>query len=102
VSMLRSNAQGWAERKFELVITLATEIGNSLGYTHIDKATLRDNIYVPQGYEDNEEQARQIRALLLKVLKGESPIPVTMLRPVQVEQCLSAIPEITAQSKMLE
>ena len=50
LGMLRNNPQRWSERKFELLIDLASEIGRSLGYDHIDKATLRDNVYVPQGY----------------------------------------------------
>jgi hypothetical protein len=99
-SMLRNNPQGWAERKFELLISLAYEIGNSLGYEHIDKTTLRDNLYVPQGYEDNEEQFRQMRTTLLQVLRGERPIPTTMVGPVQVEAPLPA-PETLPQPPAL-
>lgn len=86
--MVRNNPQGWGERKLELLVTLAYEIGRSLGYDHIDKATLRDNVYVPKGYEDNEEQSRQTQAALLQVLKGERPIATTMVGPVQFEQPL--------------
>jgi hypothetical protein len=68
---LKNNNRGWGDRKLELLVALAYEIGKSLGYDHIDKATLRDRIYVPQGYEDNEEQFRQIRTALLQVLRGE-------------------------------
>jgi hypothetical protein len=89
-NMLRNNSQGWGERKFELLVNLAYEAGKSLGYGHIDKATLRVNIYVPQGYEDNEEQIRQIRLTLLQVLRGERPIPATMVGPVQVVAPLPA------------
>jgi hypothetical protein len=88
--MLRNNNQGWGERKLELLITLAYEIGKSLGYDHIDKATLRDNVYMPKGYEDTEEQSRQIRAALLQVLRGERPIATTMVGPVQFEPPLPA------------
>ncbi len=94
LSMLRNNNLGWGERKYELLIDLAYSMGESLGYDHIDKATLRDNLYVPQGYEDREEQFRQIRASMLQVLRGEHPVPVTMVGPVQVEQPLQAIEEI--------
>ncbi len=66
----------------------------SLGYDHIDKATLRDNLYVPQGYKDREEQFRQIRTSMLQVLRGEHPVPVTMVGPVQVEESLQAIKEL--------
>jgi hypothetical protein len=66
------------------------ETGKCLGYNHIDRATLRDNLYMPQGYEDNEEQIRQIRTALLQVLRGERPIAVTMVGPVQFEPPLPA------------
>lgn len=98
--MLRNNNQGWGERKFELLVTLAYEIGKSLGYDHIDKATLRDNVYVPKGYEDTEEQSRQIRAALLQVLRGERPIATTMVGPVEVVQPLPAA-EILPQQRVL-
>jgi hypothetical protein len=95
--MLKNNDRGWGEKKYELLISLAYEIGKSLGYGHIDKAALRDNIYAPRGYEDNEEQFRQLRTALLKVLRGEHPIPTTMVGPVQVEPPLSALAEIPPQ-----
>jgi hypothetical protein len=96
-AMLKNNRQGWFDRKFELLIGLTYEIGRSLGYDHIDKAALRDNIYVPQGYEDNEEQLRQLRSTLHQVLKGERPIATTMVGPVQVEPPLPA-PKILPES----
>ena len=89
-SMLRNNLQGWADRKVELLVSLTFEIGKSLGYDHIDRATLRDNVYVPQGYEDTDEQFRQIRMVLLEVLRGKRPIPATIVGPVQVAQPLPA------------
>jgi hypothetical protein len=88
--MLRNNPRGWGDRKYELLITLAYETGQSIGYAHIDKATLRDNIYVPQGYDDIEQQSGDIRSSLLQVLRGQRAIPVTMLGPVQVEEPLPA------------
>jgi hypothetical protein len=93
-AMIKANPVGWGERKFELLITLVYEMGNSLGYDHIDKTTLRTHIYVPQGYEDTEEQFRQIRTKLLQVLGGERPIPMTMVGPVQVEEPLPAVEEL--------
>jgi hypothetical protein len=93
-SMLKNNSQGWGEKKFELLIDLVYEMARTLGYDHIDKATLRDNLYVPQGYEDTEEQFRQIRAALLQVLKGERPVPVTTVGPVQVEEPIKAVEEL--------
>src|ERR1700728_537601 len=95
-AMIKGNPVGWGERKFELLITLVYEMGKSLGYDHIDKTTLRTHIYVPEAYEDFEEQLRQIRTKLLQVLGGERPIPMTMVGPVQVEEPLPAVAEIPA------
>lgn len=92
--MLRNNNQRWGERKFDLLVDLASEMGRNLGYDHIDKAALRDNIYVPQGYADQEEEFRQMRATMLQVLRGERPIPITMVGPVQVGEPLRAVQEL--------
>jgi hypothetical protein len=94
-AMLKNNNRGWGEKKYELLIDLAYAMGKGLGFAHIDKATLRDNIYVPQGYEDREEQFRQIRESLLQVLRGQHPIPMTMVGSVQVEEPLKPIEELT-------
>ena len=96
--MLKNSPRSWGERKFELLVALTYETGKSLGYDHIDKATLRDNVYVPQGYEDTEEQFRQMRAALLQVMRGERPIPATIVGPIQVDQPL---PEILPQPPAL-
>lgn len=92
----KPNPGRWGEKKYELLITLVYEIGKSLGYDHIDKTTLRTHIYVPQGYEDTEEQFRQIRALLLQLLRGERPIPMTMVGTVHVEEPLPLVEELTS------
>jgi len=92
--MLRNNSLRWGERKFELLVDLAAEMGRNLGYDHIDKAALRDNMYVPQGYADQEEELRQMRATMLQVLRGERPIPITMVGPVQIEQPFQALEEL--------
>lgn len=96
-AMLKNNGRSWGEKKFDLLVDLAYKMGKSLGYDHIDKATLKDNIYVPQGYEDQEEQFRLMRDTLLKVLRGQSPVPVTMVGPVQVEEPLQPAAELPVQ-----
>lgn len=93
-NMLKNNLQGWVDRKFELLIDLVYEMGKILRFDHIDKATLRDNLYVPQGYEDREEQFRQMREATLQVLRGEHPVPVTMVGPVEVREPLRAVEEL--------
>lgn len=96
-AMLKNNSQGWGEKKFELLLDLAYEMGRNLHLDHIDKAMLSDNLYVPQGYEDTEQQFQQIRTTLLQVLAGEHAIPMTMVGPVQVEEPLQALQEIATQ-----
>lgn len=91
---LRADAQRWGQRKFELLVDLAAKMATTLDYTHIDEAALRDNLYVPQGYQDVEEQMRQIREAWLQVLNGQRPIPMTMVGPIQVEQPMGLIPEL--------
>ena len=93
-AMLKNNSQRWGEKKFELLVDLVYEMGKVLGYSNIDKATLRDNLYVPQGYEDREQQFSQIRDSLQKVLRGERPVPITMVGPIQVEEPLQAVEEL--------
>jgi len=97
-AFLKNNSQRWGERKFELLVDLASEMGRNLGYDHIDKATLRDNIYVPQGYVDQEEEFGQMRASTLQVLRGERPVPVTMVGPIQVQEPLQAVEELPPSS----
>lgn len=92
--MLRADAQRWGERKFDLLVDLTCKIANALDYEHIDAATLRDNLYVPQGYQDVEEQWRQIREAWLQMLNGQRPLPVTMVGPVQVEQPMHPVQEL--------
>jgi hypothetical protein len=91
---VKADPNAWAERKFNLLVDLVHKIGQSLGYDHLDEAALRDNLYVPQGYADVEEEMRQIRVAWLQVLNAKRAIPMTMLGPVQVESPLELLPEI--------
>ena len=98
-NMLKNNAQSWGEKKFELLIDLVYEMGKILRFDHIDKATLRDNLYVPQGYEDTEEQFRQMREAMLQVLRGERPVPVTMVGPVEVREPMQTVEELAIRQQ---
>jgi hypothetical protein len=55
---------------------LIHEIGVELGYRY-DKRDMSDLSYVPQGWFNEEAEQRQLRALLVKVLAGEAPFPIT-------------------------
>ena len=93
-AMLRAEAQRWGEKKFDLLVDLVGKIAKALDYGHIDAATLRDNVYVPKGYQDVEEQGQQMRAALLEMLNGQRPLPMTMVGPVQVEAPLQPLAEL--------
>lgn len=84
----------WGERKFDLLIELVYLMGQSLGYDRIDKAAIRDNTYVPQGYADVEGEWHQIRKAWLEVLNAQRPLAITMVGPVQVEEPMKLIDEI--------
>ncbi len=92
--MLKAEPQRWGEKKFDLLVDLVGKIGGHLGYDHIDEATLRDNMYVPKGYADVEEEWRQIRTAWLQVLNGQCPIAMTVLGPVQVETPMQLVQEL--------
>jgi len=93
-AMLKADNMGWGRKKFELLVDLVGKMASALNYSHIDAAALRDNIYVPQGYQDVEEQWRQIRDAWLQLLNGQRPLPMTMVGPVQVEQPMQLIQEL--------
>jgi len=88
----------WGERKFDLLVDLVYLIGQALGYRGIDKAAIRDNTYVPQGFADVEGEWHQIRKAWLEVLNGQRPLPMTMVGPVQVEEPLELIPNERVES----
>jgi hypothetical protein len=91
---LRAEPQRWGEKKFDLLVDLVCKIGKALEYEHIDAATMRDNIYVPQGYQDVEEQWRQLRETWLQVLNGQRPLPMTVVGPVQVDEPMQPVAEL--------
>jgi hypothetical protein len=91
----------WLDKKFDLLIDLVHVMGRSLGYD-IDKAAIQDNIYVPQWYVDVEEQWSHIRASWLELLKGERPLPVTMVGPVHLEKPLELPRELPSSEMKLQ
>lgn len=93
-AMVKAEPARWGEKKFDLLVDLVYQIGQNLDYDHIDKATLRDNLYVPKGYADAEDEWRQIRQAWLQLLNGLRPIAMTMVGPVQVEAPMKAAEEI--------
>jgi len=84
----------WVEKQFDLLVELVYVIGQSLGYKNIDRAALRDNTYLPQGFVDVEAEMHQIRKEWLEVLDGMRPLTMTMVGPVQVVQPMKPAQEV--------
>jgi hypothetical protein len=93
-ALLKAEPQRWGEKKFDLLVDLVGKIAKALDYDHIDAATLQDNVYVPKGYQDVEEQWRQIREAWQQVLNGQRPLAMTMVGPIQVEQPMQPLQEL--------
>jgi|SRR6185437_1919123 len=83
-----NSVQQWNDKKFDLLVDLIYQIGCVLCYGRIDKATIRDNTYLPQGYADSEEEFRRIRAAVLEVLQGQRPVATTVLGPIRIAEPL--------------
>jgi hypothetical protein len=98
----QENNARWLEKKFDLLIELVYEIGQSLGYKNIDKAAIRDNTYLPQGYVDVESENHRVRKEMLEVLDGLRAISVTMVGPVQVQEPLIRAEEIVVPSRPIQ
>jgi hypothetical protein len=81
-----ADANRWNEKKFDLLIDLVYEMGQRLGYKNINKAALRDNTYLPQGFVDVEAEWHQIRKAWSEVLAGQRPLPMTVVGPVQTRE----------------
>lgn len=69
------HASRFYEEQEDALYDLLHEIGNELGYDY-DKRDLRKLAYGPQGWENDEQQMRASRALLIELLSGRRPMPV--------------------------
>lgn len=69
--------RSWTVRNEELLANLLYEMGQSLGYK-FDKVLIKRNIYSPLGHGRTQQEIDFIRNGILKVLKGEVAIPMTL------------------------
>ena len=90
------------EKKFDLLIDLVYDVGQSLGYKDIDKAAIRDNTYIPQGYIDVEAEWHRVRKEFLEVFDGLRPVSITMVGPVQVQEPLKLVDKIAARPQPVQ
>lgn len=68
----------WSARNEELLANLLYEMGQSLGYK-FDKVLIKRNIYSPVGHANLEYEQERIRKMILEVLSGEIPVPMTLI-----------------------
>lgn len=77
-------ADQFYEEQEDGLYDLLHEIGDELGYKY-DKRDLRKLAYGPKGWQNDEAQLRAVRMLLIEVMSGRRPIPVTEFKaPVSV------------------
>jgi hypothetical protein len=69
------NFEHFWEVREDALYDLLHEIGHELGYEY-DKRDLKKLAYGPQGWQDDEQQLRASRALLIELLTGKRAIPV--------------------------
>src|ERR1035437_9263 len=65
------------QKAFDLTITLLVRMGKSLSYD-FDEVYLKRQVYQPIGHTQVEEEQNEIRALLLRLLKGQGRLPVAV------------------------
>jgi hypothetical protein len=63
------------QKAFDLTIALLVQMGKSLGYD-FDEVYLKRQVYQPVGHTQVEEEQNEIRALVLRLLKGQGRLPV--------------------------
>ncbi len=67
----------WAAKNEELLANLLYEMGQSLGYK-FDKVLIKRNMYSPVGHARIERENELIREGLIKILHGETLLPVNI------------------------
>lgn len=65
-----------ADKATDCLVKLLYKMSECLGY-HFDEVHLKKGVYAPRGHAEAELQQSELRRLLLAVLKGEVPIPVS-------------------------
>lgn len=68
----------WNMRQLELFIELLYQMGRCLGYD-LDKTHIKNSFYSPVAHGDLEKDQDLIRRALVKILTGNTSIPVTLI-----------------------
>jgi hypothetical protein len=74
-----SNIEKFLEERDDGLFDLLYQIGKALKL-HFDKRDLQKFSYSPMGWGNDETEARTFRHLVVQLLKGERPLPVSQYR----------------------
>ena len=67
--------ENWNTRRIDLLVDLLHKMALVLDYD-FDKTHIKNSAYSPVAHGNSEQEINEIRAGLIKVLKGELPIPI--------------------------
>ena len=85
------------DRALELLSTLLVNMGARLGYS-FNKVYIKKGWYYPKGLTNIEAEQHALRQSLLKVLSGQSHLPVAVFEkkfaPLTITQEQTSVPEI--------
>jgi hypothetical protein len=73
-------AEGWDQRRQELLINLLYEMGLAIDYS-FDKSSIKTGAYAPRGYANTEFQNNEIRRLWLEIVQGHRGLPMVPFQP---------------------
>ncbi|MBK8221793.1 MAG: hypothetical protein IPK73_12280 [Candidatus Obscuribacter sp.] len=65
------------EEQEELLTKLLHAMARTLGFSKIEQLDIMKGGYTPQGWADVESQQNLLRLLLIEMLRGNRPIPIT-------------------------
>ena len=67
--------ENWNTRRIDLLVDLLHKMALVLNYD-FDKTHIKNSAYSPVAHGNSEQEINEIRARLIRVLKGEIPIPI--------------------------
>ncbi|HVY20412.1 MAG TPA: DUF6680 family protein [Bauldia sp.] len=80
------------EQRNDHFLDLIYQMGLFLGY-QFDRRELERLAYVPQGFINDEERNHRAQAVLLEILEGRRPLPVTWMMPPGAQNPFPPLPE---------
>lgn len=87
--------EAFFEEADDAFFELVHAIGNNLNLS-FDKADLKKFSYTPAGWQNDENQMRQVRALLIEVLSGQRYLHTTNITPPPPNPKFPPPPEASA------